>query len=174
MKKLLIVVDFQNDFVDGTLGFNHAKTLEKRIVELIKEYKENGDDLIYTLDTHQTNYMETEEGRHLPVVHCIEGTHGWELYGEVKDLLKDDLCFKKETFPSLDLANYLKDKEYESVLLVGLVSHICVLSNAIMVKAALPNTPISIDLSATSSAFSDTHEKSIDVLKSMHIEMINE
>ena len=174
MKKLLIVVDYQNDFVDGSLGFDGAEKLEKRIVELIKEYKHNNDDVIYTMDTHNENYFNTYEGENLPVKHCEEGTEGWELYGETKELLKDCLCFKKETFPSLDLGIYLKDKDYSSITLVGLVSHICVVSNAIIVKAAKPNTPIYIDLEATSSVDLETHNKCIDVMKSMHFKFLNE
>lgn len=98
MKRLLIVVDYQNDFVNGSLGFDKAKDLEKRIVELIQEYQNNNDDVIYTMDTHQSNYLETYEGQFLPITHCIEDSEGWQLYGKTKDLLKDCLCFKKKLF----------------------------------------------------------------------------
>lgn len=172
MKRLLVVVDFQNDFVCGSLGFEKAKEYEKKIVHYIKEYKNNGDDVFYTMDTHQNDYLKTYEGIHLPIEHCIEGTTGWELYGETKELLKDCLCFKKETFPSLSLANYLTDKDYKDILLVGLVSHICVLSNAIMIKSALPQTPIKIDIHATGSSDEKTHQESLNVLKSLQIEII--
>lgn len=172
MKRLLVVVDYQNDFVNGSLGFKEAENLEEHIVQLINEYHQNNDEIIYTLDTHDTNYMKTYEGQHLPVEHCIEGTHGWELYGQTKELLKNDLCFKKPTFPSLEFANYLKDKSYQDITFVGVVSHICVLSNAIMAKAALPETPIRVDLKGTSSVDTKVHEESIDVMKSLQIEII--
>lgn len=172
MKRLLIVVDFQNDFVSGSLGFEKAKELEDHIVHLIKEYRMNGDEIIYTMDTHPQNYLESYEGQHLPVEHCIENTEGWELYGKVKDLLHDYLYFKKPTFPSLDLAYYLEDKEYKDITLVGVVSHICVLSNAIMAKAAQPDTPIRIDLKGTASADEKVHQESIDVMKSLQFEII--
>ncbi|MEG0453569.1 MAG: cysteine hydrolase family protein [Coprobacillus sp.] len=172
MKRLLIVVDFQNDFVIGSLGFEKAKLLEEHIVHLIKEYQLNNDEIICTMDTHTDNYLETYEGKHLPVPHCIEHTEGWDLYGKVGDLLQSSLCFKKPTFPSLDLAYYLEGKEYEDITLVGLVSHICVISNAIMAKAALPDTPIRIDLRGTSSGDQEVHKKSIDVMKSMLFEII--
>ena len=159
MKRLLIVVDFQNDFVNGSLGFDQAKELEKPIVELIKEYQKNNDEVVYTMDTHPQNYLNTYEGKHLPVTHCVENTEGWQLYGQVKGLLKNARCFIKPTFPSLELAEYLKDKEYQDITLVGLVSHICVLSNAIMAKAALPQTPIRIMMNATSSIDLETHKK---------------
>lgn len=172
MKKLLIVVDFQNDFVTGSLGFNEAPQLENHIVHLIQTFQQNHDDIIYTMDTHQTNYLQTYEGLHLPIAHCIENTPGWQLYGKVKELLSDCTCYKKETFPSLEMAIDLKNKEYESVTLVGLVSHICVLSNAIMVKSALPDTPVRVDLKGCASSDQITHQKSIDVMKSLQIEII--
>ena len=172
MKRLLVVVDFQNDFVSGSLGFEKAKELEEHIVQLIKEYHMNGDEIVYTMDTHTENYLETYEGSHLPVEHCIEQTVGWELYGKVKDLLQDCLCFKKPTFPSLDLAYYLEDKEYEDITFVGVVSHICVLSNAIMAKAAQPETPIRVDLKGIASADEKVHQEGIDVMKSLQIEII--
>lgn len=172
MKRLLIVVDFQNDFVSGSLGFEKAKDLEDYIVHLIKEYHMNGDEIIYTMDTHTQNYLESYEGQKLPIEHCIENTEGWELYGKVKDFLRDCRCFKKPTFPSLDLAYYLKDKEYKDITLVGVVSHICVLSNAIMAKAAQPSIPIRIDLKGTASADELVHQESIDVMKSLQFEII--
>lgn len=92
MKRLLIVVDYQNDFVSGSLGFEKAIQLEKSIVETIKEYQNNNDEVIYTMDTHPQNYLETYEGQHLPIEHCIENSKGWELYGKVKNLLQDSGC----------------------------------------------------------------------------------
>ena len=172
MKRLLIVVDFQNDFVDGSLGFKDAHYIEDTIIHLIQDYENHQDEIIYTMDTHPQDYLNTYEGKHLPIEHCIINTQGWQLYGQVKDLLKDKRCFLKPTFPSLDLANYLKDQTYESITLVGLVSHICVLSNAIMAKAACPNTPIRIIMDATDSFDKETQQKSIDVMKSMQIEII--
>ncbi len=172
MKRLLIVVDYQNDFVSGSLGFEKAVQLEQDIVQLIKEYQANHDEVIYTMDTHPQNYLETYEGQYLPIEHCIENSDGWKVYGKVRELLKDCLCFKKETFPSLELANYLKDKEYQDITLVGVVSHICVLSNAIMAKAAQPYIPIRIDITKTASNDEDVHQKSIDVMKSMQFEII--
>lgn len=172
MKRLLIVVDYQNDFVCGSLGFEEAKELENHIVHLIKEYRDHNDEVIYTLDTHPDTYNETYEGKHLPIQHCLKNTEGWQLYGSVKDALKDCLCFEKPTFPSLELANYLKNQQYQDITLVGVVSHICVLSNAVMAKAAQPNIPIYIDLKGTASSDVETHQKSIDVMKSMQFEII--
>ena len=106
MKRLLIVVDYQNDFVCGSLGFDKAKELEKGILEKIAEYQ--NDEIIYTLDTHFDDYLTTAEGKSLPVPHCIKGTVGHKLYGGLADALKGNLCFEKNTFPSLEMAKYLE------------------------------------------------------------------
>ena len=116
MKKLLIVVDYQNDFVDGALGFPGAEKLDDIIAGKIQDYRKNNQEVIFTLDTHRPDYLETEEGRKLPVPHCLEGTKGHELYGKVKDLVKPtDSVFIKDTFPSLDLGNYLRGKDYQEI-----------------------------------------------------------
>jgi len=174
MKKLLIVVDYQRDFVDGALGFEKAIKLENIIVDKINMYKENGDDVIFTLDTHDENYIETHEGQHLPIEHCLLGTKGHELFGKVR-ALKDETTksFIKHTFPSLDLAVYLKDKTYDSIELCGVVSNICVLSNAIMVKSAVPNTPIIVDALATASYNDVLHEKGLDIIEGLYIKVLN-
>ncbi|HHU24233.1 MAG: cysteine hydrolase [Bacilli bacterium] len=174
MKKLLIVVDFQNDFVDGALGFPGAEKLEEIIVEKIQSYRQNNYEVVFTLDTHQPNYLETEEGRKLPVPHCLEGTKGHELYGKVKDLvIPIDQVFIKETFPSLDLGNYLRGKDFDEIEVCGLVSNICVLSNAVIAKAACPDAQIIIDAKATQSYDSQLHKASLDVMKGLLMEVIN-
>jgi len=166
--KLLIIVDYQNDFVNGSLGFPGAEMLDEKIAEIIPSY----DAIIYTLDTHNENYMETVEGRNLPVSHCIKGTKGHEVYGKTKEHLGDALAvFEKETFPSLDLANYLYSHPFDEVDLCGLVSHICVLSNAIMVKAALPNSKIAVLKNLTDSYDHSLQEKTFDILRSIQIEV---
>ena len=174
MKKLLIVVDFQNDFVDGSLGFEIAKELDSVIYNKIVEYKENNHDVIYTFDTHYEEYFDTLEGKKLPVKHCIFGTPGHDLYGSVASLYnkEEDVSFLKETFPSLDLANYLKEHPYDEVELCGLVSNICVLTNVVMVKAALPNAKIIVDRSATASFDEGLNNKTFDILNGIHVEVI--
>lgn len=172
MKKLLIVVDFQNDFIDGSLGFDKAKELIPIIKNKIETYLNENNDVIYTMDTHYDNYLETLEGKKLPVVHCIKGTDGWKINKECDYLDKAVKVLEKNTFPSLDLANYLKDKDYQEIEVCGLVSNICVISNAIMAKSALPNARIFVDSKATSSAFDKLHEETLDVLEGLHIEVI--
>ncbi len=171
MKKLLIVVDYQNDFVDGALGFQKAVEVEDRIVEKIKKYEQNNDEVIYTLDTHYDNYMETMEGKNLPVPHCIKGSYGHKLYGKVEKLAKGKLQIEKTTFGSIDLVKYLENKEYSSVELIGVVSNICVISNAVLVKATLPNTEIIVDSKAIASNDELLESKAIDILRNLHIKV---
>lgn len=175
MKKLLIVVDYQNDFVDGALGFSGAEVLEEPIARKIKQYRAAGDPVAFTYDTHQEDYMETEEGKHLPLVHCVEGTPGFELYGSVSQLKQEgDPVFLKPTFGSADLFTWLVEQQpFESIELVGLVSNICVLSNAVVAKTACPNTPIIVDAACTASADQSMHEKCLDVLEGIHVSVIN-
>lgn len=170
MKKILIVVDYQNDFVDGALGFDGADDLEEGICKRIKEYE--NDEVICTLDTHTEEYMSTHEGKRLPVPHCIKGTEGHKLFGRVKNLLEDKKCFEKPTFPSLEMAKYLESGNYDVIELCGLVSNICVLSNAVMARAACPNAEIIVDSSLTSAADSEMHQKSMDILRGIFITVI--
>ncbi|MBQ8292334.1 MAG: cysteine hydrolase [Bacilli bacterium] len=172
MKKLLIVVDYQNDFVTGSLGFKKAVDIEKGIFERVKEYEENGDDVIFTLDTHEASYLKTEEGIYLPVEHCLKGTNGHELYGLVKEVAKNHLLIEKATFPSHKLLNYLLDKEYECIELCGVVTNICVISNAIIVKAALPNAHIVINQKLCASNDEVMEQKALEVMKNLQMEII--
>lgn len=172
MKKLLIVVDYQNDFVDGSLGFDGAEKLYDKIKSKIAEYENEGEDIVYTLDTHNENYLETAEGKSLPVKHCIKGTKGWELYGDLKEILKDKKSFEKETFGSSELLNYLIGKDYEEVELCGLVSNICVISNAVITKAALPQAQIVVDKSCTASFSDELNEKCLAVMEGFQVKVI--
>ncbi|HHX00190.1 MAG TPA: cysteine hydrolase [Acholeplasmataceae bacterium] len=173
MKKLLIVVDFQVDFVTGALGFPKAKEVEEVIYEKIKLYQKNNDDIIFTFDTHDDNYLNTVEGKKLPIVHCIKGTKGHALYGKVNEFKDRGVSFEKPTFGSLDLGIYLKDKNYQEIEVCGLVSNICVISNAVIAKSAIPNAVIKVDAKATASFDEDLHEKALDVLEGLHVEVVN-
>ena len=169
--KLLIIVDFQNDFVTGSLGFPEAKILEEVIYQKALLYKNDGDDVLLTLDTHSPDYLNTQEGKKLPIIHCIKNTDGWNIFGKVNEL--EGLRLEKKTFGSVELVEYLKDKDYEEIELVGLVSNICVLSNAIIAKATLPEAKIIVDAKATASSDSILHEKALDVLEGLQIEVRN-
>lgn len=173
MKKLLIVVDYQNDFVSGSLGFKEAVALENYLVSLIEKYHKNNNDIIFTYDTHQKDYLNKQEGRNLPIVHCVENSKGWHLYGKIDELSKNDKKILKETFGSLELGNYLKNKDYDEITLVGVVSNICVISNAIIAKAALPEATIIIDCKGIASNDSSLQSKALDIMANLHMKIIN-
>lgn len=174
MKKLLVVVDYQKDFVDGSLGFSGAELLDAPIAAKIAAYHAAGDDVVFTFDTHAPGYLNTQEGRRLPAVHCVRGSEGWELYGETaKAACENDLRFEKPTFPSLALGEWLKGQDYGRIELVGLVSNICVLSNAVIAKAALPEAEIVVDAACTASFDPALHEKCLDVLAGLQVTVTN-
>ena len=184
MKRLLIVVDYQNDFVDGALGFEGAETLDERIGEKIDQYRETSDTIMFTLDTHHRDYLETQEGRNLPIPHCIEGTEGHELYGKVAERLHEsDTVFLKPTFGSSALferlmgvqavADGIGTEPFESIELVGLVSNMCVLANAVIARTACPNVPIIVDASCTDAPDLEMNEKALDIMEGLQIQVIN-
>jgi len=174
MKRILVVIDFQNDFVDGTLGFDRAKALEQKIVSKIDECRASGYEVVFTFDTHAADYLSTLEGRHLPTAHCVRGTSGWNLYGEVAGrMLAADLRFEKPTFGSPELAQYLAAGRYDSVLLIGVVSNICVLANAVLAKTYLPEARVTVDASCTASFDARLHEAALDVMQGLHIQVTN-
>lgn len=174
MNRLLLVVDYQKDFVDGALGFSGAEKLAGPIAARIADYRSNGDDVAFTFDTHGPDYLDTQEGRRLPVPHCLRGTEGWELFGAVAEAVREeDEFFCKPTFPSLELGAWLEECEYAQVELCGLVSHICVLSNAVIAKAALPEAEIVVDAKLTASYDPVLHEKALDVLEGLQVTVLN-
>ena len=175
-KKLLIVVDYQNDFVVGSLGFPGAVRIEDSIVEKIKEYREYGEQgqIIFTMDTHNKDYLKSQEGINLPVEHCIKGLNGWELYGKIASLKKEeDLVFSKPTFGSLELGDYLRNRadQYESVEIAGVVTNICVISNMVIVKAAMPEVPISVDSKCVASNDEKYGNAALDVMETLHVKV---
>ena len=175
MKKLLLVVDYQKDFVDGALGFPSAEKLDGPIAEKIAAYRSAGDDVAFTLDTHQETYLDTQEGRKLPVPHCLMNTEGWQLYGKTGQALdrSRDMVVCKPTFPSLWLGNWLKERGYDRIELVGLVSYMCVLSNAVVAKAALPEAELVVDASCTAGADQRLHRNALELMETLQITVVN-
>lgn len=184
MKRLLLVVDFQNDFVDGALGFPGAEKLEKPIADKIAAYREAGDDVAFTFDTHHRDYLHTQEGKNLPIEHCVEGTSGHELYGQVADLMRpSDTMFCKPAFGSAAFFERCRQSQraadevgklpFESIEIVGLVSNICIISNAILAKTACPEVPVIVDAACIASFDPDLHEKALDVMEGLQIQVIN-
>jgi len=175
MKSCLIVIDFQNDFINGSLGFKKAEELIEPIAEKIKQYRSSNDDIIFTYDTHDKNYAETQEGKKLPVAHCIKNTHGHILNAEIEALRHpSDKCFEKCTFGSDKLFDYLRKTPYKNIELCGLVSNICVISNAVICKTAQPETPIQVDINCTSSFNEKLNKAALAIMESIQIELIGQ
>lgn len=171
MKKLLLVIDYQNDFVNGSLGFPGAEKLAGPIAARIREYRERGDDVIFTLDTHGSGYEETREGKALPISHCRKGSEGWKLFGELEALSEGSMRFEKETFGSAWLFHYLEGHGYDSIELCGLVSSICVLSNVVLALTAQPNTPVLVDARLTAAADPEINRKALDILENLQVQV---
>lgn len=180
---VLIVVDMQNDFVTGALGTPEAQAIVPKVVEKIKSWKGK---VLYTRDTHHNNYLETQEGKRLPVKHCLRGTRGWQLVDEVdatisdEDWCEDNPVYDKFTFGSFRLASDLKDVfwctsvDITSITLVGLCTDICVISNAMLLKAALPSVPIIVDASCCAGVTPESHKNALAAMKMCQIEIVNE
>ena len=173
MKSILVVVDYQVDFVDGSLGSTAAAALQPAIAEKICAYTQAGKEVVYTLDTHTGDYLNTQEGRLLPIPHCIKNTPGWALYGQTASLLAHCRAFEKPTFGSLELCEYLRNGQYDKVELIGVVTNICVISNAILAKAALPEATITIDVRCIAGSDEALHNKTLDVLENLQCRVIN-
>ena len=174
-KKLLIVVDMQNDFTTGALRNEDAIAIIPNVVNKVKEAVAEGTDVIFTRDTHTDEYMNTEEGRNLPVPHCIEGSEGWELIDELKPFASSAAhVIDKVTFGSSTLGDILA-KEYadaSEVELIGICTDICVISNALLTKAFLPNVHVKVDASCCAGVTPDSHNTALDAMRACHVEVI--
>lgn len=174
MQKLLIVVDMQKDFIDGALGTAEAVA----IVPKVKEKIANHDgEVLFTRDTHEENYMETQEGRNLPVPHCIRGTDGWQICNELAPLVTEPII-DKVTFGSSELGAYLREKNaqepIEEITLVGLCTDICVISNAMIAKAFLPEVPVRVDAACCAGVTPESHANALAAMKMCQIAVENE
>ncbi len=173
MRKLLVVVDMQKDFVDGALGSKEAVAIVPGVVEKIKTY--NAEDVFFTKDTHHNDYMSTQEGANLPVEHCIEGTPGWELDKDVAGVLRSSTVVNKPTFGSTDLAGIISDiaaKEEIEIELIGLCTDICVVSNALLLKAFMPEVKISVDSACCAGVTPEKHEAALETMRSCQINVM--
>lgn len=174
--RILVVVDMQKDFVDGSLGTKEAQAIVPAVVKKIQEYKE--DCIFVTFDTHEKDYLKTAEGQKLPVEHCIRGTAGHELSEPVADALKDCLrviSIEKPTFGSLELVEKVKDcintEKVESIELIGLCTDICVVSNALLLKANFYEIPISVDASCCAGVTIESHEAALKTMSMCQIDI---
>lgn len=172
MRKLLLVIDMQNDFIDGTLGTPEAAAIVDRVAEEIGKYP--AEDIIATRDTHPENYLETQEGRNLPVVHCVKGTPGWALNAKVAAALRGAAVIDKPTFGSTELAERiaaLARNEELDITLVGLCTDICVVSNALLLKAYLPETPIRVIAGCCAGVTPESHRAALDTMRMCQIQI---
>ena len=170
MKRLLVVVDMQNDFIDGALGTKEAQAIVPAVVKKAEAYAAAGDEVVFTLDTHFDGYLDTAEGRKHPVPHCIKGTAGWELCDPLKAF--EGRRFEKHTFGSDSLSEYVRGGDYRSVELVGLCTDICVISNALILKAAVPETPIAVDPACCAGVSPESHDNAIAAMKVCQIDIL--
>ena len=178
MKKLLIVVDYQNDFVDGALGFPEAAALENGIAEKVTEHLAKGGVVLFTRDTHSEDYMQTREGAFLPVPHCIEGTKGHALYGKLakyEEMQNTSVALlNKVTFGAIALPEKIKELcggVPAEIEMCGVVTNICVLSNAVLVMAAFENTPVAVHANLCA-ALGDGHETALKVMQGLGVELL--
>lgn len=166
---LLIVIDMQQDFISGSLGSKEAQAIVGKVAKKIQEHRGL---LAYTLDTHGSDYLQSNEGRKLPIEHCIKDSEGHQLESSLKSLLKDAVCFEKPTFGSVDLARWICSKpELGQVELIGVCTDICVVSNALLIKAFSPDLQIRVDSSCCAGTSIQAHLAALETMKSCQIEV---
>ena len=172
MKKALVVVDMQNDFITGSLGTPEAEAILPKVVQKIQRASEQGVCIYCTRDTHGEDYLSTQEGKHLPVPHCIQGTWGHALAEPIQAVLpRDAVIVDKPSFGSPDLVRMLTEQSFSDIELVGLCTDICVLSNAILLKAYLTETPICVDASCCAGVTLQSHENALEAMKMCQVEV---
>lgn len=174
MQDILIVVDMQNDFIDGTLGTKEAVAIVPRVKEKVASFS---GPVIFTRDTHPENYMETQEGKNLPVPHCIKGTEGWQIRPELDRLRKTEPV-DKPGFGSVELGQMLLDMNEKepiaSVTLIGLCTDVCVISNALIIKAFLPEVPVRVDAACCAGISPESHDNALSAMAMCQVEILRD
>lgn len=171
---ILVVVDMQNDFIDGALGTPEAQAIVGAVAEHARSFEGT---VVFTLDTHEENYLDTQEGKRLPVPHCIRGTHGWELAPALEAVRAERDCpvFAKPTFGSVDLAQWLvgqnRKQPWDEIELCGLCTDICVVSNALLIKAHLPEVPVRVNPTLCAGVTPAAHEAALATMASCQVEI---
>ncbi|MDO4599705.1 MAG: cysteine hydrolase [[Ruminococcus] gnavus] len=169
---ILVVVDMQNDFIDGSLGSKEAQAIVPHVIEKIRTFQGK---VLATADTHEETYLDTMEGKKLPVRHCIRGTKGWEIEEHIRKLLSEP-PIEKGTFGSRSLAEALteihKETPISSITLIGLCTDICVISNAMLCKAFLPEVPVCVDASCCAGVTPESHAQALEAMKMCHIDIL--
>lgn len=188
MKKLAVIVDMQRDFLTGTLANEYANSIVPRLCGKIKELADDGYEIVFTMDTHNKDYLSTQEGLDLPVEHCIEGTEGWYLDERVEQVLTEVLlgkgyngqdtiydlpsCFCKDTFGSQDLGDFVQKGDFDTVVFLGVCTDICVLSNVLLVRAFAPNIKINVYKDYCAGVTSDSHNIALQAMKNSMINIL--
>ena len=180
--KVLVVIDMQNDFIDGALGTKEAEAIVPGVVERIRNSK--NELILFTYDTHQEDYLDTPEGQKLPVIHCVEGTDGWQLGAGILAAWQDNgqtirmekpeaHMYRKPVFGSVALMQYLvgREEEITEIELIGVCTDICVVSNALMIKNSLPNVKISVDATLCAGVTPESHLAALQVLEMCQVEV---
>lgn len=167
MGKVLIVIDMQNDFVDGSLGTKEAVQIVPAVTDKVKSAIANNDGIIFTKDTHYSDYLDTAEGKNLPVKHCIKGSKGWEIIPSLNEYAHN--IIEKNTFGSTSLPEIVK--EYDEIELIGLCTDICVISNALLLKAYFPEKDICVDSSCCAGVTPESHNNALEAMKMCQIKI---
>ena len=170
MKKALVVIDMQNDFIDGSLGTPEAQAIVLNVSERVKAAVQDGEKLIFTQDTHPKNYLQTAEGKKLPVEHCIKPSHGWALTSSLIPYAKDAVVLEKPTFGATGLPQHVAG--FDEITVIGLCTDICVISNAMLLKAFLPEAKICVDSNCCAGVTPESHLRALEAMKMCQIEVI--
>ena len=175
-RKILVAVDLQNDFIDGALGTKEAEAIVPAAAARIREWREDGAEVFATLDTHEENYAETQEGKRLPVAHCIRGTEGWQLNPVIREALGDCILVEKPTFGSIRLPELIREKigdgKDATIELIGLCTDICVVSNALLLKAAFPEATIRVSSGCCAGVTPEKHKAALETMASCQIDIL--
>ena len=174
MERILVVVDVQNDFVTGSLGTKEAEAIVPAVVEKVKKFDGT---VVFTRDSHGENYMETQEGRNLPVLHCIEGTEGWEIISELEPYTKDRIIFDKPAFGNPEVGKFIADAAEKNngeleVEIIGLCTDICVVSNVLTIKAFAPEVPLIVDSKCCAGVTPKAHQAALTTMKSCQVKIL--
>ena len=176
--KVLVVVDMQKDFISGALGTKEAVEIVPYVVGRVVEGLNRGEKILFTRDTHEESYMDTQEGRNLPVPHCIRGTEGWEIIDQLKEYTEGNQVIDKPTFGSAQLGKVLKELDeaegIEKITFIGLCTDICVISNALLAKAFLPEVQVAVDAGCCAGVTPESHKTALAAMRPCQITIENE
>lgn len=177
MENILIVVDMQNDFIDGSLGTPEAQAIVSKVVAKVEEFRKESNTIYFTEDTHNDNYLDSLEGKYLPVKHCVYETHGWYYNKQIADILDEyvnAIGILKYTFGVKNWKEYLGKYFNGTIEICGLCTDICVVSNALILRALYPNVEIICDASCCAGTTPERHKEALDVMRSCQIQVIND